>query len=118
VRGPRATSTPPPLRVAASSDRSTRALAGAIDHAVRALTSAEDELAQMVGVVARAAETVIAGPRPEPGQPVATINPLGEPRGNGPSFDLLIAVRAVRIDHLRVLVGPWPRGRPAGGSTH
>ena len=98
-------------------EAATGMLCDAIDHAARALARVDDELAHLAGVVARAADTVTTGLKPESGQPTPTLNPLGELRGGGLRFDAAIAVRAERINHLKVLVGLWSRCQSAGGST-
>ena len=81
------------------------ALADAVQQAADTLAGADlahlcSSITDRLGTVAR---TITAGP----GEPVPTLNPLGELQATGPRLDAVIAVRADRISHLRTLVRLW-----------
>ena len=83
------------------------ALATALQHAGEALDSAEADLARLATSITDRTGAVLRAITAEPGQLVATLNPLGELQAHGPRFDALIAVRDERISHLRTLVRLW-----------
>jgi len=84
-------------------DPMARWLAHAIGRAAEAVLEVEADLARAADSVSRAIEAVCETVAAPAGQPVRSLNPLGELQANGPRFDALIAVRHDRIAHLRVL---------------
>ncbi len=83
------------------------ALAGALEQAGEALDSAEAELARLATSITDRTGAVQRAITAEPGQPVPTLNPLGELQATGPRFDAVVAVRHEHISHLRTLVRLW-----------
>jgi hypothetical protein len=84
-----------------------QALAHAVERAAYALGEVEADLAHCADSVSRAIEAACEAVVAPAGQRIRTLNRLGELQANGPRFDLLIALRADRVEHLRILTRLW-----------
>lgn len=93
-----------------------KALAHSMEQAAEAVRSVDRELTAVTTQVSACARKVDQSLSATAGEPVPTLNPLGELQAGGPRFDALIAIRAGRIEHLRQLVNLW-RLLPAHTST-
>jgi hypothetical protein len=82
-------------------------LANAVEQAASAVVRTEEELGQTAGWVADKTDRVRRALAAHPGQPLPTLNPLGELQAHAPRFDALISERAAHR-------APPGRGRAAG----
>jgi hypothetical protein len=82
-------------------------LAHAVERAASAVVRIDDELGQVAGWVTDKTDRVRAALAAHPGQPLPTLNPLGELQAHAPRFDALISERAARIEHLQAVVALW-----------
>jgi hypothetical protein len=84
-----------------------RVVASAVERAAYAVGDIDADLARVAASIGDTADRVQHVLAATAGQPVRSLNPLGELQANGPRFDVLIAARDGRIAHLRTVTSLW-----------
>jgi hypothetical protein len=79
----------------------------AVERAAYAVGQVDEDLTRICANIGDTVEGVRRVVAAAPGEPVRSLNSLGELQANGPRIDALIAARDDRISHLRIITALW-----------
>ena len=82
-------------------------LADAVQRAAYAVGEIDNDLADIAGFIDATVQTIRRSIAAGPGEPVPTLNFLGELQSAGPRLDALVAARHERVIRLRIVTALW-----------